>query len=84
MKNLFKYLFICIFIVSCKSNIEEDPAYKRLLFERDSLAGLVSADVQQINQYLSDFNDIQANLQRIKEAENLVTIKANSTENQLK
>lgn len=82
MKNLCKYLFIGIFIVSCKPNIEEDPAYKRLLFERDSLAGLVSTDVQQINQYLSDFNDIQANLQRIKEAENLVTVKANSTENQ--
>ncbi len=69
-----------LFLWSCKGDIKDDPEYRKLLSERDSLAGLVSADVAQINQYLSDFNDIQENLRRIKEAENLVTVNTNNPE----
>jgi len=80
MKNYLSFV-LAIILWSCQGNIEEDPAYKKLLSERDSLAGLVSADVGQINQYLADFNDIQTNLDRIKQAENLVTVNANNPEN---
>lgn len=81
MKKIIPF-FVLLAFGACKSNIQEDPAYKKLLSERDSLAGLVSTDVVTINQYLSDFNDIQTNLDRIKEAEKLITINANNAENQ--
>ncbi len=72
-----KFLFIVLVFTmfSCK-DVKEDPAYKQLLTERDSLAGLVSIDVSKMNQYMSDFNDIQENLNRIKETEKLVTVNA--------
>ncbi len=69
-----------IFLVTCKSDINDSPEYKKLLSERDSLAGLVSADVSQINQFISDMNDIQENLNRIKEAEKIVSVNANNPE----
>lgn len=81
MKKIISF-FILVAFWACQGNVQEDPAYKKLLSERDSLAGLVSTDVGQINQYLSDFNDIQTNLNRIKDAENLVTVNANNPENQ--
>jgi len=74
-------LFLLLAFWACQNDVQEDPAYKKLLSERDSLAGLVSTDVGTINQYLSDFNDIQTNLDRIKEAEKLVTVNANNPEN---
>lgn len=75
-------IFISISFWACQGDIQETPEYKKLLSERDSLAGLVSTDVSLINQYLSDFNEIQTNLNKIKEAENLITINANKPENQ--
>ena len=81
MKNIIPF-FVLLAFWACQGNIQEDPAYKKLLSERDSLAGLVSTDVETINQYLSDFNDIQTNLDRIKEAEKLITVNANNAENQ--
>ncbi|MGQ9846981.1 MAG: coiled-coil domain-containing protein [Bacteroidales bacterium] len=81
-KNIIPFLVLLAF-GACQRNIQEDPAYKKLLSERDSLAGLVSTDVSTINQYLSDFNDIQTNLNRIKEAEKLITVNANNPENQV-
>lgn len=80
MKKIIPF-FVLLAFWACQSDVQEDPAYKKLLSERDSLAGLVSTDVGTINQYLSDFNDIQTNLDRIKEAEKLVTVNANNPEN---
>lgn len=80
MKKIIPFIVLLAFW-ACKGNIQEDPAYKKLLSERDSLAGLVSADIETINQYLSDFNDIQTNLDRIKEAEKLITVNVNNAEN---
>jgi|YNPMSStandDraft_1061717.scaffolds.fasta_scaffold01499_5 chromosome segregation ATPase len=82
MKNLLP-LFIIVTFYACKSDITESPEYKKLLLERDSLAGLVSTDVAQINQFISDMNDIQENLNRIKEAEKLVTVNTNNPEQAL-
>lgn len=79
MKKIIPF-FVLIFW-ACQGNIQENPAYKKLLSERDSLAGLVSTDIETINQYLSDLNAIQTNLDRIKEAEKLITVNANNTEN---
>ncbi len=81
MKTItFIYAVLICILFACQSDIKENPEYKKLLSERDSLAGLVSTDIAQINQYLSDFNDIQENLRRIKEAENLVTVNTNNPE----
>jgi hypothetical protein len=76
-----KYLFFILvpFLFSC-GNIKEDPEYQKLQLERDSLAGLANTDAGQINQYLADFNDIQSNLDKIKETENLVSVNATGTE----
>jgi DNA repair exonuclease SbcCD ATPase subunit len=79
LKKMF-FIFLAVSMYSCQ-NVQEDPAYKKLLTERDSLSGLVSTDVSKVNQYLSDFNDIQENLNRIKETEKLVTVNANNPEN---
>ena len=77
-----KYLFLLIvpFLFSC-GNIKEDPEYIKLQREKDSLAGITSTDAGTINQYLADFNDIQANLDKIKETEKLVSVNTSTQEN---
>lgn len=74
---------VLLILFSCQGDIKETQEYKRLLLERDSLAGLVSTDVAQINQFISDMNDIQENLNRIKEAENIVTVNSSNPEQAL-
>lgn len=81
MKKII-YLLLIPVLFSCE-DVKENPEYIRLQNERDSLAGLASADAVTINGYLADFNDIQANLDRIKEAEKLVSVNASSQENAL-
>lgn len=77
-----KYLlFILVPVLFSCADIKEDPEYIRLQNERDSLAGITSTDASTINQYLADFNEIQSNLDKIKEAENLVSVNASSQEN---
>lgn len=78
MKKLLVLLLIP-FAFSC-TNIKEDPEYQKLQLERDSLAGLANTDAGKINQYLADFNDIQSNLDKIKEAEKLVSVNMSGTE----
>ncbi|MBI5539115.1 MAG: hypothetical protein HY951_03595 [Bacteroidia bacterium] len=78
MKKLLFFLIIT-FAFAC-TNIKEDPEYLKLQLERDSLAGLANTDAGKINQYLADFNDIQSNLDKIKEAEKLVTVNMSGTE----
>jgi predicted RNase H-like nuclease (RuvC/YqgF family) len=70
-----KYLFLLFIpaLFAC-TDIKEDPEYKKMLAERDSLSGLANTDATEINKYLSDFNDIQENLNKIKEKENLITV----------
>ena len=78
MKKLLFFLLIP-FAFSC-TNIKEDPEYQKLQLERDSLAGLANTDAGKINQYLADFNDIQSNIDKIKEAEKLISVNMSGTE----
>jgi len=78
MKKILFFLLVP-FVFSC-TNVKEDPEYKKLQFERDSLEGLANTDAGKINQYLSDFNDIQSNIDKIKETEKLVSVNATGTE----
>ncbi len=78
MNKLLFVLFIGL-AFSC-TNVKEDPEYKKLLLERDSLSGLANTDAGKINQYLSDFNEIQSNIDKIKETEKLITVNTNGTE----
>ncbi|MCX7862721.1 MAG: hypothetical protein N2449_06975 [Bacteroidales bacterium] len=80
MIKVLKILLVLVIFSSCSTKVQETDEYKRLLAERDSLAGLVSTDVSQINQFISDFNDIQENLNRIKEAEKIVTVSTSNAE----
>ncbi len=80
MKTYWYSIALIVALVACSSNVKESAEYKKLLAERDSLAGLVSTDVAQINQFISDINDIQENLNRIKDAEKLVTVTTNNPE----
>lgn len=56
-------------------DIKESPEYLKMIAERDSLQEIASSDDKKIHTYLNDFNDIQANLNRIKEMENIITVK---------
>ena len=78
MKKLL-FVLIAAITFSC-TNVKEDPEYKKLLLERDSLSGLANTDAGKINQYLSDFNEIQSNIDKIKETEKLVSVNATGTE----
>lgn len=78
MKKLF-FVLIAAITFSC-TNVKEDPEYKKLQLERDSLEGLANTDAGKINQYLSDFNEIQSNIDKIKETEKLVSVNATGTE----
>jgi len=76
-----KYLlFILVPVLFSCGDIKENSEYKKLQSERDSLSGITNTDAGQINKYLADFNDIQANLDKIKETEKLVSVNATGTE----
>jgi len=82
MKQINIIAVLCLLLlISCQSDVKESPEYKKILAERDSLAGLVSTDVAQINQFIADMNEIQENLNKIKEAENIININTSNTEN---
>jgi predicted RNase H-like nuclease (RuvC/YqgF family) len=55
-------------------NVKEDPEYIKLLAMNDSLEAISNTDEKQIHKYLADFNDIQENLNRIKEMENVISL----------
>lgn len=76
MKNGF-ILLIAIAFVSCQ-NVKEDPEYLRLLSQVDSLEAISNTDEKQIHKYLGDFNDIQENLNRIKEMEGIISLKTSN------
>ncbi len=69
-----RYLIILLipFIFACGETEEE-----KLLKERvDSLTAVTGADSQTINEYLKAFNEIQANLDEIKEKERIISTRA--------
>jgi chromosome segregation ATPase len=81
MKN-WCVLLILLAFTACQ-NVKEDPEYIKMLAQIDSLEAISNTDDKQIHKYLGDFNDIQENLNKIKEMENIISLKtANPTEMQ--
>lgn len=72
MKNVIWILIIPFFLASCG----ETEAERKLRLENDSLKQVVSKDGQALNNFITAINDIQANLDKIKEQENIITINA--------
>jgi len=72
MKNVIWILIIPFFLASCG----ESEAERKLRLENDSLKAVVSKDGQALNNFITAINDIQANLDKIKEQESIITINA--------
>ncbi len=68
-----KYLVLLLipFFFACGESKEEI----RLKAQVDSLMGITAGDEASINEYLKAFNEIQMNLNEIKEKENIITTK---------
>ncbi len=78
MKRFIWILIVPFFLQSCGESEQE----KQLKAQVDSLKQITGADSQTINEYLKAFNEIQANLDEIKDKEKIITTKA-STEGEL-
>ena len=73
MKKLL-FLFLAILAMASCHNYKQDA--ERLTVQRDSLNSEVAMKDSSIVGYLSDFNDIMATLDSIKDLEKLVTVKS--------
>ena len=75
MKHFIFYLFITIAIVSCKSgenNKETLVEIEKLNKENQELKNQLQNKDSEINSFMRSFNDIQQNIDAIKEREKLV------------
>ena len=77
MKNLIVLIFGLVFFASCH-NYKKDA--EQLVQVRDSLKMEAAIKDSAIVDFLSDFNEIQANLDSIKKMEKLVTVQAETRE----
>ncbi|PID87843.1 MAG: hypothetical protein CSB06_03540 [Bacteroidia bacterium] len=68
-----RYLIILVtlFALACEDTEKVDQLQKQV----DSLKSVTSVDQTVMNEYLKAFNDIQANLDKIKEQENILAVK---------
>jgi chromosome segregation ATPase len=83
LKIMKKYLILLLvipFIFSCNNRKKEIEALKA---QNDSLAIVAGKQDESIIGYVRDFNDIQSNLDSMKEAEKLITLNATSTGGEL-
>jgi hypothetical protein len=79
MKNILLIAGIIGILASC-TNVTETEEYQALLLKSDSLASVSSTQDVEIYNYLSEFNDIQENLNAIKEKENIININKSGIE----
>lgn len=75
MKHLLLFLITVLSISSC---ISKDKHQEELTAVRDSLNNVVANRDAEIDQFLSDFTEIQSNLDSIKQIENLIAVKSNN------
>jgi len=80
IKLIIPAIFFSILFFSCQ-NVQESPEYIKLKNEKDSLAGISSIRGETINDFLAEFNEIQANLNDIKQKEHLINLNSTSSEN---
>jgi predicted nucleic acid-binding Zn-ribbon protein len=71
MKRYLILIFVIPMFLSCGKSKEEIRLEKMV----DSLQGITTVDQASINEYLRAFNQIQSNLNEIKEKENIITTK---------
>lgn len=71
MKKILFYCFCAIALTSCVENSSE---YKQLKNENEALKADKAKTMEELNEMLSVLNDIQTNIQSIREAENYVEI----------
>ncbi|MCK5537617.1 MAG: hypothetical protein KAI79_12375 [Bacteroidales bacterium] len=72
MRKLLALLIIPLFLMSCG----ETKLEKELRLQNDSLQALVAEGGDELQQYLNAFGEIQENLNKIKQQENVITINA--------
>ncbi len=73
MRKLFLLaLIIPLLLSSCGNNAEVE----KLKAERDSLAQITKSNDQTINEFVSAFNEVEANLEAIKQKEKIISMKA--------
>ncbi|MFB6343050.1 hypothetical protein ACE1ET_15080 [Saccharicrinis sp. FJH62] len=77
MKHLILFFALVLTVSSC---ISKNKHQEELTAVRDSLNTVVANRDTEINQFISDFNDIQTNLDSIKKIENLVKVKSGNKE----
>ncbi len=75
-KHVFFFFIALTLLFSCNNSEVE-----RLKKQNDSLMGITNTDAIQINDFLHSFNDIQQNLNTIKEKEGIIT--ANTKDGEL-
>ena len=83
MKHLQKITLLitaAILITACQ-NIQESPEYIKLKNEKDSLAQISGVRGETINDFLKEFNEIQENLNQIKEKEHIINVNSTSNDN---
>jgi len=72
MKKTLIILFIPFLMVSCGNNSEVE----KIKAERDSLQNIANGKDLTINDFVKSFNEIEANLETIKQKENIISLKA--------
>ncbi|MFB6317271.1 hypothetical protein [Saccharicrinis sp. FJH54] len=77
MKHLIVFFALTLIVTSC---ISKEKHQEELTAVRDSLNTVVANRDAEINQFMSDFNEIQTNLDSIKQIENLVKVKSKNKE----
>jgi hypothetical protein len=80
-KYLFLVIVIPIIMGSCQSHKKE---INQMLNKEDSLQKQIAQRDQTVNSFLSDFNDIQQNLNTIKEKEKMITMNTANKKGELK
>ena len=78
MKKIIILSVVAIFAVFSCTNVQESPEYLAMQAKADSLQGLSDIKGDEIVNFLDDFNEIQENLNRIKEKENIITVNKNT------
>ncbi len=78
MRKLLLLPFIALVFFSCNNN---DEQIKKLQAQSDSLQAEITNRDKTVDDFFKSFNEIQDDLDKIKEKENILTISTNLTEN---
>jgi chromosome segregation ATPase len=80
MKKYFLFLVILTVFFSCNTKNKE---IEKLKLQNDSLAVAAGQKDESIINYIRDFNDIQGNLDSIKQAQKIISLNTTSTNGEL-